>query len=81
MKCAPADIGERLQQKFSGNLLYMPIHQTPEDSGPRPAALVFADIPSEIGTMDPRSIGRSNSGLHVQGLLHHKAEPQHQRKG
>lgn len=81
MKRDSAEIGHILEQRFAGNLLYMPIHRTAEDAAPRPLAMLFPDLPQQAADMAPRSLSRQNSGLHLQGLLHHTPAPHQPQRG
>jgi hypothetical protein len=72
MKLSPGDIRARIEAGFSGDLVYQPVHIT-ADSLPRPVAQMTLHpfIASDIADMEPRSLTRKQSSLHIKGLLHH----------
>ena len=76
MRLEKQDVQRLLVERFLGNhsLVYAPIHMT-EDKLARPMAQ-FAQHPSitpVVAGMEPRSLTRQNSSLHVKGLIHHTA--------
>lgn len=82
MKLELIELGHTIRQKFSGDLLYMPIHLD-DSRAARPAAQIarHPQVEDDISSTEPHSLTRSGaSNLHVSGILHHQpiAKP---RKG
>ena len=74
MKLDIKDIRLLLEEHFSGNIVYQPIHLT-DTTDIRPVAQLIrsAQILQSTVSTEPRSLTRRDSGLHLRGLLHHDA--------
>jgi hypothetical protein len=76
MKLSREDIARLMEARFSGNLVYMPIHMTGSFQ-PRAVAQMTGrpELAGAVMSTEPRSLSRACSGLHVKGILHHLPEP------
>lgn len=71
MKLDIVDIKRLLDENFSGNIVYMPIHRD-DSPADRPVAQLMRhpQIPENIDGVEPKSLIRGSSALHLKGLLH-----------
>lgn len=74
MRLEAKELRMRLRERFGGkDLLYQLVH-TGADDAVRPIAQLTRDprIPTSIVSIEPRSLIRGNSSLHVKGIIHHE---------
>lgn len=76
MKLSKDDIARLMDMRFSGSLVYMPIHVT-EGFQPRAIAQMTGrpELAGAVMSTEPRSLSKACSDLHVKGILHHLPEP------
>lgn len=82
MKIDVAQIEMLLNREFAGNIIYQPVEVTP-DMLVRPVAQMIPATRLLLSTSlqeDVSSFDRINSGMQMQGLLHHHAPPPAARK-
>lgn len=73
MKLDVSAIKDILELHFSGDLVYQPVHVT-GDAALRPVAQLIParQILQSLASLEPHSLTRQRSSLHLHGLLHHQ---------